>query len=142
MAQIKVVASTLLSFVLPEAAVALVVLAVERIIKYDVQAQVVCASCNEMMSSYDGADFMNEDGRHAFMSYCGNDRFAADVTHSALLLIPHDPGTGKPIQGILKSHLYTKGYMMEPNNIELLRSFGWTISASSTRQIKKSLWDC
>jgi hypothetical protein len=44
------------------------------------------------------------------MSYCGNDRFAADVIHSALLLIPHDPGTGKPIQGILKSNLYTKGY--------------------------------
>ena len=109
-AQIKVVASSLLSILLPEASVAFVTSAVESIIKYDVQAQVVCASCHEMRSLYDGAAFMIEEERHAFMSYCGNDRFAADVTHSALLLIPHDPETGKQVQGILKSHLYTKGY--------------------------------
>jgi len=109
-AQIKVMASTILSTLLPEASVVFVTSVVESIIKYDVQAQVVCASCNEMRSLYDGADFMNEEGRHAFMSYCGDDRFAADVTHSSLLLIPHDPETGKPVQGILKSHLYMKGY--------------------------------
>jgi hypothetical protein len=108
--QIKVMASTILSTLLPEASVVFVTSVVESIIKYDVQAQVVCASCNEMRSLYHGADFMNEEGRHAFMSYCGDDRFAANVTHSSLLLIPHDPETGKPVQGILKSHLYTKGY--------------------------------
>jgi hypothetical protein len=109
-AQIKVMVSMLLSAALPEASAALSISVVESIIKYDVQAQVVCASCNKMRSLYDRADFMNEEGRHAFMSYCGDDRFATDVTHSSLLLIPHDLETGKPVQGILKSHLYMKGY--------------------------------
>ena len=104
--------SALLSVLLPEDSVAFArtTSVVENIINYDVHAQVVCASCNEMRSLYDGADFMNEEGRHAFMSYCGDDRFAANVTHSALLLIPHDPETGKPIEGSLKSHIYAKGY--------------------------------
>ena len=44
------------------------------------------------------------------MSYYRNDRFVANVTHSALLLISHDPKTRKPIKGSLKSHLYMKGY--------------------------------
>jgi hypothetical protein len=110
-AQIKVMVSTLISALFRDASwTSSITSLVQNTIKYDVQAQVVCASCNGMRSLYDRVDFMNEEGRHAFMSYCGDDRFAANVTHSSLLLIPHDPETGKPVQGILKSHLYTNGF--------------------------------
>eukprot|EP00545_Synedropsis_sp_CCMP1620_P013299 CAMPEP_0119010224 /NCGR_PEP_ID=MMETSP1176-20130426/4873_1 /TAXON_ID=265551 /ORGANISM="Synedropsis recta cf, Strain CCMP1620" /LENGTH=586 /DNA_ID=CAMNT_0006962851 /DNA_START=90 /DNA_END=1847 /DNA_ORIENTATION=+ len=110
--QIKQVAAAVVGVVLGSnpAAAAVALPTVQGILKYDVQAQVVCGTCDEVREMYDGANFMSSEGPSDFDSYCGEGKFAADKTFSSLLLIPYDGETGKPIQGTLKPHLYMKSF--------------------------------
>jgi hypothetical protein len=112
--QIQLAATSLMKLIFPEQIVAIAISSIETLFSYSVQAQVVCASCDEMRLMYSdadsegaGASFWNKTGRFAFTSYCGTGTFAANVTHSALLLlIPFDPDSGKPVVGVtVISHL-------------------------------------
>jgi hypothetical protein len=56
-----------------------------------------------MMMQYNGSDLgatMDDPTiKFGFASYCGQDKFAANITYSGLLLNPYDPTTGAPIVG-------------------------------------------
>lgn len=101
--QIKQVASIVVNLLLGEspAAAAFALSTVEAILTHDVQAQVVCGSCNEVRELAGGDDFE---------TYCNENLSDADTEYSSILLIPFDPDTGKAKEGILKTHLYGKTF--------------------------------
>lgn len=68
--------------------------AFQEMVKYDLEAHVVCGSCVELQAMGVSGD--------KFDGYCGEDRFGSDVTHSALMLLPVDPATGEVVEGTLK----------------------------------------
>ena len=114
LAQIRVLSGSLLESFFPSEFVGIGQQVLGSLFQYAVQAQVVCASCQEIMTLYEeqGASFLNQDngddndqGRFSFQSYCGADKFASNVTYSALLLIPVHDESQKPVAGTLKSHL-------------------------------------
>ncbi|KAI2504475.1 hypothetical protein MHU86_9974 [Fragilaria crotonensis] len=104
--QIQLAATSLIKLAFPEAFVTVAISSLGTLFRYSVQAQVVCASCDEMMSMYSEDDsVLNTTGRFAFSSYCDSNKFAANVTRSALLLIPFDPDSGKAVVGTVQTHL-------------------------------------
>lgn len=101
--QIKQVAKVVITLLLDPVQAAVALTALDSVIRYDVHAQVVCASCEEVRELYgDAASFLldKSGGRHAFPSYCGPSRFASNVTTSSLLLTPYE--MGKPVEGVVK----------------------------------------
>lgn len=72
--------------------------------QYDIQAHVICSSCVQAMQTNTNAalNLSNTDPNNGFANYCAADKFAHNVTQSALLLVPMDPTTGMPVSGNLK----------------------------------------
>jgi hypothetical protein len=129
--EIKMVASSIINGLFGDnpLLVSTVLPQIEQVIQYDVQAQVVCGSCNEVRDLYAGADFLGSTGRHSFNDYCGTERWNADVVQSGLLLIPVDPtSAGQQIEGVIKvrsvnkKELNQRIYLAVILNLELLHS--------------------
>jgi hypothetical protein len=114
--QINAMASAFVGLFLPASSAALALSAIQSIVQYDVQATVVCASCDEIMMQYDGSNRIDNSSKFGFPSYCGSGTFAANITYSGLALTPYDPSTGAPIVGTLKSHLFTTSYTGDEQN--------------------------
>jgi hypothetical protein len=118
-------AKSLISAFLNESSTALILVnIVQEIVQYDVQAQVVCGSCQDVMldSFAESSSFTNnknnnnntnnnhDTNRFQPSFYCNSSQFASNVTYSNLLLLPLDPATNSSISGVLKSHVFLHSY--------------------------------
>ena len=58
---------------------------------YDIQASVMCSSCEEVATE----ELLSDTDANGFASYCGEDRYGYNVTHSGLLFLPLDQDTSE-----------------------------------------------
>lgn len=65
-------------------------------IRYDIEARVVCSSCEQVATSSLNADT----SEFGFGTYCGEDRYLYNATHSGLLFLPFERETGKVIANV------------------------------------------
>jgi hypothetical protein len=99
------------AFLNDSSTVLLVVNILQDMVQYDVQAQVVCGSCQDVVidqSSSTDDTYTTDRFKPSF--YCDESQFASNITYSNLLLIPIDPTTNSSAQGILKSHVFLHSY--------------------------------
>jgi hypothetical protein len=79
-------------------------------IRYDIEARVVCSSCEQVATSSLSADT----SEFGFGTYCGEDRYLYNATHSGLLFLPIDRETGKVIANVkLKGAVFAHSLMID-----------------------------
>lgn len=68
-------------------------------IQYDMLVSKVCGSCQDFQSQLEDNDTDSNDPY--WKTYCGDDVYGNDATHSAIVFHPLDPETGEPIAATL-----------------------------------------
>ena len=86
-------------------------------IEFGLEARVSCASCEEVQDLYSGEAFLEDDSLNGWLSYCGADKFGANVTQSSLLVLPINETTGLPVEGRLKSFFYNQGTALQQQDV-------------------------
>lgn len=111
-ADLKVVAQAFVGTIFPTgsplaAFAPLVLQALASTLKYPIQVQKICSSCQQIQMQYRGEDFLKDNSTHGFATYCGRGKYGSNVVTSGLLLMPVDPATGKVFTGKLRSGVFT-----------------------------------
>lgn len=80
-------------------------------LKYGIQVQKICTSCQQISELYAGEAFVTDTSSdYSFGTFCGSAKYGYGVTTSGLLLLPMDPSTGKPFsQATLRAAIFTHG---------------------------------
>jgi len=90
----------------------------DKTAKYDVQAFVLCGSCE----TFADADLLADTDPLGFGSYCADGSYGYNVTHSGLLLLPVDEDTGEVIanrklKGAVFAHSLTIDTSKAPSEV-------------------------
>ena len=89
--------------------------ALTGVIEYDLIIAKVCLSCADITEAMIGSAAFTSNSSYGFPTYCSADSYGYNAMHSALVIAPVDPSTGKIFTGKLRGMVVGHGLTPDVN---------------------------